>query len=143
MICNVRVYRVADKYGVAALKQLAKEKFDHTTRTCWDMDDFPHVITDVYDTSQCQELRETIAHVSHKHMETLLKKDNFLRVLEEASGFAADLIQLMAQERATQPRYRCPNCNKEWEANILPGNSYYCLLCGSRRSDWNSHIAKG
>lgn len=84
MLFNVEVYRVADKYGVAALKKLSREKFDYAAKTCWDMDDFPHLITDVYSSSPCQELRETIAGVSRKHMEALLKKDNFLRVLNEA-----------------------------------------------------------
>lgn len=138
MVFSARVYRTADKYGVATLKQLSKDKFNQATRTCWDMDDFPQVITDVYDTSQCQELQETVAQVSHEHMEALLKKNNFLRALEETNGFAADLVQLTAKGRTTT-EYRCPNCSGLWEAKLLPGTYYYCLSCGSRRMDWSTY----
>ncbi|KIX08720.1 uncharacterized protein Z518_03377 [Rhinocladiella mackenziei CBS 650.93] len=139
MVFNVRVYRVADKYGVPALKQLSKEKLDHAANICWDMDDFPHVITDVYGTSECEELRDTIARVSHEYMEALLKKDKFLRVLEETSGFAADLVRLMAAAHTTRTEYQCPSCGGTWEANFLPGRRYYCQLCGASYSDWSSY----
>lgn len=48
MIFNARVYGIADKYDVPALKSQAKEKFEKVVETCWDMDDFPHAIAEVY-----------------------------------------------------------------------------------------------
>lgn len=139
MLFNVRVYGVADKYGVRALKDLSKEKFDHATRICWSMDDFPHVITHVYSTSECEELRDTIARISHDNIEALLKKDKFWQVLRETSGFAADIVQLMVNT-TDLCQYRCPSCQNTWEASLVPGNEYSCLICGSLRSDWNSYL---
>lgn len=139
MILNVRVYRVADKYGVRALKELSKEKFEYSTSTCWDMDDFPHVITDVYETSECKDLRDTVAIISQQHIKALLKKNNFYRVLEETSGFAADLVQLMAEGHPTRAKYQCPSCSATWKAELCSGCSYCCLSCGLQRADWSSY----
>ncbi|KAK5188259.1 hypothetical protein LTR47_011507 [Exophiala xenobiotica] len=136
MLFDVRVYQVADKYGVRALKKMSKEKFGHATNICWGMDDFPHVITHVYSSSGCEELRETVARVSHEHIEILTAKDRFWRVLRETSGFAADIVHLMIKGTKSHAQYRCSNCEATWEAKLDPGNEYYCLVCGSLRSDW-------
>ncbi|KAK5189255.1 hypothetical protein LTR47_011253 [Exophiala xenobiotica] len=63
MLFDVRVYQVADIYGVRALKKLSRKSSDHATNICWGMDDFPHVIIHVYSSSECEELRETVARV--------------------------------------------------------------------------------
>ncbi|OAP59879.1 hypothetical protein AYL99_04881 [Fonsecaea erecta] len=144
MLFHVRVHAVADKYGVAALKKLSKQKFDHATSVCWDMDDFPHVVADVYDnTLGCEELRDTVARASHEHIEALLIKDTFIRVLRDTSGFAADIIGLMRDGITPQARYECPKCGVEWEAKLVPGKTYCCLHCGSRQSNWSSYIISG
>jgi speckle-type POZ protein len=41
MIFNVKVYSIADKYDVVALKSQAKEKFEKAAKSCWSMEDFP------------------------------------------------------------------------------------------------------
>lgn len=144
MLFNVMVYRLADKYGVTALKQLSKEKFGQATSICWGTDDFLHVITDVYGASECEELRDIIAHVSHEHVEALVKKDGFLRVLDETSGFASDLIRHMTKVRPTTraKKYECPSCEEIFEADLLPRHEYCCLFCGSSELDWSSYAMR-
>jgi hypothetical protein len=114
------VYGVADEYGVSALKDLYKEKFDHATSICWSMDDFSHVISHVYNSAECEELRDTIAHISDKNIDILLTKDRFLRVLRETSGFAADIVQPMVNTTSLH-EYRCPNFENTWKRTLLLG----------------------
>ncbi|KMU74568.1 hypothetical protein CISG_04275 [Coccidioides immitis RMSCC 3703] len=58
---NTQVYALAEEYEVQKLKQLAKEKFATSVRACWDMDDFPPVIVEVYNTTPSADrgLRDT------------------------------------------------------------------------------------
>lgn len=146
MLFNVQVYGIADKYGILALKSVAKEKFDKAVRTCWDMDDFAHVITEIYSSTPPTDrgLRGIVVDVAHEHIRALLEKDDFRGVLEETAGFAADVTQLMAQEAIspTVRKYRCPNCANQWEAVLSSKSTFFCLRCSSSRSDWDNHIIK-
>lgn len=91
---DVSVYRVADKYGVTALKLLSKEKFDNATSKCWDMDDFPSVVADVYNTIECDELRDTVAHVSHKHVSIYLGRPSLGTFLRRQMALPQTLFSL-------------------------------------------------
>lgn len=48
MVFNVKVYSIADKYEIPALKSVASQKFIDSVKTCWNMDDFPHAVAEVY-----------------------------------------------------------------------------------------------
>jgi speckle-type POZ protein len=143
MLFHVKVYAIADKYRVLALKEQAKKKFENTVETCWNMDDFPHVVSEVYATSHAKDrnLRDTVVNVSHKHIAELLKKQPFSHVLENTPGFAADITRRLAegQKPKEQDKYRCPNCGITWEAKIQDGSYGHCINCGNHRSNWDSY----
>ncbi|KIW94292.1 uncharacterized protein Z519_05608 [Cladophialophora bantiana CBS 173.52] len=133
MLFNTEVYKVADKYRVSALTQLSKRRIQ---------DDFPRVIRGVYGPSQCQKPQETIAHISHEQMKVLQKKDSFLRVLQETSGFAADLVLLQAKAITSQtsqismPQLRWTVRSETSRCKLC------CLICGTGRleSDLRLHL---
>ncbi|KAM3068339.1 hypothetical protein ACMFMG_009478 [Clarireedia jacksonii] len=148
MVFNAKVYSIADKYEVLSLKSHAKQKFETTVDTCWDMDDFPHAITEVYNSTPSvdQGLRKVVVDAACKHIDQLLSKQEFRDVLEGTEGFAPDVTQTLAMcqrqsKTSSQVKYRCPNCSKQWEA-VLPlvGDNYCCIHCGNRRSNWASYI---
>jgi len=143
MLFHVRVYSIAEKYEVSALKLAAKNKFNEVVTTCWDMDDFSHVINEIYGSTPPQDrgLRDIVVEVAHAHIVALLKKDDFNNALQETLGFAADLAQLLAK---TMKTYKCPtpNCGRHWQAILSPGITYYCLFCGTRRSDWENYVER-
>lgn len=144
MIFNVEVYSIADKYCILGLKTRAKKKFDKAVKTCWDMDDFAHAITEVYSSTPSTDrgLRDTIVEVARKNISTLLQKEDFRSVLEETVGFAADVAQLMEQSDSSPlEEFLCPNCEKTWEAFLQPGTNY-CLRCGHKRTDWASQVVQ-
>jgi hypothetical protein len=139
MVFDARVYTVAEKYGVTALLQYAKKKFENTVQACWNMDDFSRVIAEVYTGNSAPfDLREVLANVSSQHIGELLQKDDFQQVLADATGFAADVVQLLAPDTV---KYSCPCCDNQWEGPAEAG-SYYCMFCGSYRSDWRSYLIK-
>ena len=114
MLFNVNVYQVADKYGVPNLKERAKEKFEKIIETCWEMDDFPLTITEAYSSTPKTDrgLRDPFIRTALKHIEHLLKTEDFVQVLEETVGFSADIFQYSISQ-STNPsltKYRCSNC---------------------------------
>ncbi|PQE26690.1 BTB POZ domain protein [Rutstroemia sp. NJR-2017a BBW] len=57
MVFNAKVYSIADKYEILALKSQAKQKFETTVDTCWDMDDFLYAI------AQLQSIPEEMCNI--------------------------------------------------------------------------------
>ncbi|PYI05223.1 hypothetical protein BO78DRAFT_447876 [Aspergillus sclerotiicarbonarius CBS 121057] len=114
LLFNVNLYQVADKYVVPQLKRRAKEKFDTVAKTCWQMGDFSTAIAEVYSytTKANRDLRDPLVETSREHIDELRNKDDFRTVLAEAVGFAADLVQNLAQTNAAT-KYCCPNCTAE------------------------------
>ena len=143
MTFSARVYSIADKYHVPALKSQAKQKFEKAVKTCWNMDDFPNAIIEVYNSTPATDrgLRDLVVGIAYMHINTLLKKQDFRNVLEETVGFAADVTEFMAVEGDSAPKeYKCPSCSKHWIAVLSGGNSYYCTRCGHNRSNWENYV---
>ena len=140
MIFHVKVYSIAEKYDVPMLKSQAREKFEKTAKTCWNMDDFPHALTEVYSSTPRTDrgLRDLVIDIVCRHIKALLEKQDFQTVLDETVGLAADVSRHLAHEEAfTQCRcYRCPVCCKTWKSVLSPGTTYRCILCGSSYQSW-------
>jgi speckle-type POZ protein len=149
MVSNAKVYSIADKYDVPSLKSQAEEKFKTTVETCWNMDDFPYAVVEVYNstTSIDRGLRNVITEVACEHINELLSKQGFRDVLEEIIGFASDVAQHLARipvksEERGQKKYKCPSCGNQFEGTLVLGNNYYCMHCGDGDDNWNSCIVK-
>jgi speckle-type POZ protein len=148
MVFNVKVYSIADKYDVPALKSQAKEKFETTAKTCWNMDDFPYAVAEVYNstTSIDRGLRNVVVDVTCEHINQLLSKQGFCDVLGETVGFAADISQHLAKSseksKKRETKYKCPACGKQWEAVLPSSGTFYCIHCANGYSSWNSYIVK-
>ena len=100
ILFNVEVYTIAEKYGVLLLKLQAKKKFEKAVKTCWDIDDISPAITEIYGSTPATDrgLRDAVVKISREHICALLKKHAFRAVLEETTGVAANVIQLMASD---------------------------------------------
>lgn len=146
MVFNVKVYSIADKYDIPALRAQAKEKFQKAVEICWDMDDFPHAIAEVYSSTppNDKDLRNIVVAVACEHIQGLLRKQGFSDVLEETVGFASDISRRQAsnlrQAKNTPKKYRCPDCRQQWETSTTTVSVKHCLLCGEQRSDWSLHV---
>jgi hypothetical protein len=140
MLFNVKVYQVGDKYDVPKLKAQARQKFINAIEKCWEMDDFPVAIADTYTTtiSTDRGLRDPLVSTVLNHIDVLLTNEDFVQVLRETIGFAADLVQ--SQKHMVElKRYRCPDCSEKW-AVAGSVNVRYCPLCSYNTKKWAGHI---
>lgn len=136
MLFDVRVYGIAEKYGVSALKVRAKEKFEAVVKKWWHLDDFSHSVVEIYRSTPSTDrgLRDIAVSVACEHISELLKNSSFNDALEEIADFAADITQLLAnsakKEQSDVKRYKCPYCDEEWETALIPRCN--CVLIGWR-----------
>ncbi|KAF1993612.1 hypothetical protein P154DRAFT_477289 [Amniculicola lignicola CBS 123094] len=150
MVFNVKMYAVAEKYDIPALKSQSKHKFETTVETCWKMDDFSYAVAQIYNSTPSTDrgLRKVATEAACEHINELLPKQGFRDVLDETVGFASDIAQLLAknlkgkQKQSEGRKYQCPNCHNQWEAVLPLQSTYYCIRCGSPRSNWSSYIVE-
>ncbi|EER37491.1 BTB/POZ domain-containing protein [Histoplasma capsulatum var. duboisii H88] len=145
MLFSSKVYVAADYYGIPELKENAKAKFEVAVHACWNMDDFPITIVEVYTRTlpTDRNLRNILANTAKDHFELLLQKDEFLCTLEQCGRFAADVAQLLASKYSSinGTKYRCPSCMIEWEGKLLTTKRLptYCINCGYQ-PHWEEHV---
>ncbi|KAK2777816.1 hypothetical protein FQN52_000823 [Onygenales sp. PD_12] len=126
---HFRVYEVAEKYSVAPLEFLAKEKVEEILESGWDVEDFFQLIQQVYlsTSSGAGTLRKTIAEQAYLNMDVLLPSPEFLRLLKEIPKFSID-IGRRASEISI---FTCSGC-KEKSFCPLKAEAAYCVCCGRR-----------
>ena len=147
MVFNAQVYCLADQYMMAALKHLAKDKFEAAIKTGWAMDDFLLAVDVVYSSSPEGDrgLRDLVVKVSGENLEKLLKNVGFQNLLSEKPKFAADIIMSGASKKVQSAAkngahtYRCPSCGNSIKIEWQEGSYFYCVHCAIRRMDWASH----
>ena len=145
MVFNAQVYCLADQYMMAALKHLAKDKFEAAIKTGWAMDDFLLAVDVVYSSSPEGDrgLRDLVVGVSGDNLEKLLKNVGFQNLLSEKPKFAADIIISGVSKKASSKdgvhTYRCPSCGKNIKIEWQEGSYFYCVHCSARRMDWASY----
>lgn len=126
MTYDARVYQIADKYNMPALKAHSKNKFEAIVTKSWSAAEFPSVISVVYETTPQQDrgLRDVVVKTSHSNIKQLLEGENFKSILREAPDFAADLIPLLCDKSsalgksAAVARYICFNCGATFSIDI-------------------------
>jgi speckle-type POZ protein len=141
MVYDARVYQIADKYDIPALKAHSMDKFGVAITTGWSMDDFPLAVSVVYSSTPSGDrgLRDSVVETSCTNIDKLLQHDSFSKLLRETPDFAADLIPVLCGRRSiTIQRYECPSCQHTFRGEYS-GGSYCCPNCSKKRSDWDSY----
>ncbi|KAI6749658.1 hypothetical protein HG530_015072 [Fusarium avenaceum] len=104
MIFHAKVYQIADKYGIFALKEHAKKKFSAVVKTDWSTDDFPLAIEFVYLTTPTEErgLRDLVVKTPYTNVQNLNTRDGFCQTLRTTADFAADLVRFTCDRGSGQ-----------------------------------------
>ena len=94
MLNNVSVYTVADKYGISALKSLARSKFETLAKKDCLPTKFATIVSLVFNStpSSDQGLRDVVTNKSMAHLDTLLKDPEFSKVMQEEAQLPIDLL---------------------------------------------------
>ncbi|KAL2867048.1 uncharacterized protein BJX67DRAFT_388264 [Aspergillus lucknowensis] len=100
ILFHVGAYQIADKYDIPQLKEHAKSMFEDLVTIAWNMDDFPPVISAVYQTIPiCDRgLRDPLVHAGSQNFSDLLEKTNFVEVFDSTPGFASDMAKHLLRE---------------------------------------------
>ncbi|KAG4257576.1 hypothetical protein FPRO03_13838 [Fusarium proliferatum] len=90
MVFDAQMYQIADKYDIPALKAQSKNKFNVAVTTGWSMDDFPHAITVVYESTPPEDrgLRDLVVQTARKNINKLLGHDGFCELKWSKTGGA-------------------------------------------------------
>ncbi|KAI1042124.1 hypothetical protein LB505_007255, partial [Fusarium chuoi] len=114
MIFHAKVYQIADKYNIEALKRLAATKYSTSIDAGWEMDCFPDAIELAYTTTPPgdQILRKIAVKVVIKRIGALMNQDVFCKTLSVNPDLAADLIRRLHKE-AERFQKESEKCQKE------------------------------
>ncbi|KAF2794247.1 hypothetical protein K505DRAFT_304315 [Melanomma pulvis-pyrius CBS 109.77] len=93
LLLHAQMYEIGDKYDVAGLKELSKEKFDRACRDFWDDPAFPVAAHHAFSTTVDEDegLRNIVSKVISSHME-LLKKAEIKALMTEFNGLALGVL---------------------------------------------------
>ncbi|PGH11333.1 hypothetical protein AJ79_04949 [Helicocarpus griseus UAMH5409] len=138
---HLRMYKLADRYGIPQLKSCAKEKFRNTAEnniTSWGMDVVKQVNREVYtdavsggDTGLCDILIQIIIY----YLKTLSAQSGFIHTFDGLQGFAYQIIVDQGFDPENRDDYTCKNkackapyTGKRWAGD--EGRYICCPRCG-------------
>lgn len=94
LIEHAQVFAMAVRYHIAALQNLATQKFKSEVAEHWDHEDLAHAIHVIY-TSTAEDviqLREVAVEALDAHRAQLLEKPDIAALLRSITGLACDLL---------------------------------------------------
>ncbi|KAF5575997.1 ARM repeat protein [Fusarium pseudocircinatum] len=143
MIFHAKVYQIADKYGIEALKRLAATKYRTSIDAGWEMDSFPYAIALAYTTTPPGDrgLRDIAMEVAFKHIGPLMSLDAFCDMLGENQDIAADVIRYMHRRMGMAKEVKCSGCERVFLIGAIEprhGVFPFCPKCRTTNYSWNN-----
>lgn len=99
LLIQAKIYEVGDKYDVAGLKEVAREKYLPACAEYWDSEQFGSAAHYAFSTTpeNDQGLRDIVRDTISKHMD-LLNKPALEALLNEFNGLATGVLKMRAKE---------------------------------------------
>ncbi|KAI9742728.1 MAG: hypothetical protein M1835_003025 [Candelina submexicana] len=96
---DVKVYAIAERFGVPELKEYAKGKFGSHATDSWNSDGFSDVIQAVYDMTPETDhgLRDTVIKISGINAPCLMDRGEFKNLLKENNDFEVAVLEQVVQ----------------------------------------------
>ncbi len=100
LIINAKVYIIADKYDIPALKGVAVRMYKDAVIDRWNSPSFPASARLVYDNTAVEKdkLRGTIVEVALENLVGLTSREDFLALLQKNGEMAKDIIVALARK---------------------------------------------
>ena len=132
LIEHAKVFAMAVKYRIAALQNLAAQKFQAEVIEHWDHEDLAHAIHVIYTSTaeDVTQLREVVVEVLNAHRDQLLLKPEITTLLRSITGLACDLL-LLDSSSATGRRLPTTTSNQSITCCNFPFGRSYTLQCAS------------
>lgn len=162
LIEHAKVFAMAVKYHIAALQNLATQKFKAEVAEHWDHEDLAHAIHVIYTSTaeDVTQLREVAVEALNAHRDQLLEKPEIATLLRSITGLACDLLMRSSgkskpgnpgevvcycenKPRDSYPdQIRCEHCDQNFAAcSVCSGDPHY-LVNGSTGSFRCSNCGK-
>jgi hypothetical protein len=95
LLNNVLVYAIAEKYGVAELKEMAKEKFQGRARSLLSAKEFPEIIQELYRSTPSSDrgLRDIVSQVCAQQGRRIIDSPDLNAIIVEVGEFGLDLLR--------------------------------------------------
>ncbi len=163
LMLDVKVYAIADKFGISELKDCAKGKFESHATDAWNSECFSQVVRAVYEmTNETDEdLRSIAIKIAGANASDLMDRGEFKELLKGNNEFAVAVLEQVVQRGTplnpyTKPTVRphtepvkkplerarhvtseiCANCVASHEWGTPPAD--FCSCCGGRlESKWH------
>lgn len=95
LLVNAKVYIIADKYEIEALKKLACLKYEQVLSNTWNTSNFSesasHVFENTVETDRI--LRNVIVQVASDNVMALLDRGEFVELLKRHGDIAAEILR--------------------------------------------------
>nr|RBQ89698.1 hypothetical protein FVER53263_13679 [Fusarium verticillioides] len=142
MMFHAKVYQIADKYDIEALKRLAATKYRTSIDAGWEMDSFPVAIELAYTTTPPGDrgLRDIAVEVAFKRLGNLMAQDTFCGMMRDNPDVAADIIRFTNGICERVKNYKCGTCRRVFllgfPVSQEPSTLYHCPSCETYHSSW-------
>jgi len=112
---SVRVYALAEKYGIPELKEMAKKRFQVWVEKHWSCDDLPAMAKEIFESTPPADegLRKTVTEVVATHIHELLPQESWVKAIGETSQ-----LGLMVLLHYCDKEESAETLNKELESHI-------------------------
>jgi hypothetical protein len=102
LFSSIRVYAIADKYIIPALKELARERFSEWAESNWSHHDFPAMVREVCRSTPSSDrgLRDVVSRELAKHT-VLLEKDDFFDPTELFGELGLEILRQVVSDRSS------------------------------------------
>ena len=103
LLSSVRVYAIADKYGIPLLKELAMDRFCDRVEINWTHEDFSDIVREIFQSTPDSDrgLRDIVVRIVATHAEALTQNDDFCQVLKEIGDLG---LRVLCQTLTTQSK---------------------------------------
>ncbi|KAI9784353.1 MAG: hypothetical protein M1839_002414 [Geoglossum umbratile] len=101
LFSSVRVYAIAEKYDIPALKTLAKERFSEWAKSNWSHKDFPILVREVFESTPTSDrgLRDVASQLFAKHVKLLLQGNGDLDVIEDLGDLWLGVLRQVLEDK--------------------------------------------
>jgi hypothetical protein len=95
LLNNVLVYALAEKYGIAELKEMAKAKFRSQAGSLLSAKEFPEIIRELYGSTPSSDrgLRDIVSQVCAQQGGTIVDSPDLSATILEVGEFGLDLLR--------------------------------------------------
>lgn len=95
LLINAKVYIIAEKYDIQALKELACAKYKEVWQKSWNSAHFTESASLVYENTVEEDkmLRDVIVKAASDNIKALLDRGEFVELLKSYGDFATDILK--------------------------------------------------